>query len=389
MTTVFIYIAVGAFSMEGVKKKLRAKIESLNNQSGITVHCLYFCNDIQTEMTEENITYVPFYFKGKIPSFWEGRFFWRLQEYYVRKEKFKLIYKKLSSFKGYQGIIFRYLPADFNSFIFGLKNFKKVVLEHNTVESEEIKLIRNEVIKNYYRWSESIFGPLTRIVAKCLVSVTNEIAKQQKKTAWSLVQSTTIGNGIAVDEYPEAKIKKYEKDSPLHVLFTSGFGNIWHGVDLLLRSIADEDDVVLHLVGEFERNIHDAIPNNRKKQVIFYDKLEGKAYNEVYEKAHVAVSSLAMYRIGLKEGAVLKSREYTSRGIPFILGHVDPDFVDPEISSFIFKVNVNEQQLINFTQVKSFLEGIRNQNYHQMRQYAKNKLNYDAKAKEYKRILMS
>ena len=170
----FIYIVIGAYNLSGVRSKLAGKIQALNQELG-EVKCLYFCNDIREIMQEGNITFIPFYFDGEIPNFWKKAIFWRFQEYYIRKQKFKIINNTLKQLNQFSGIVFRYIPSDFNSLIFGLKYFKKIIYEHNTFESEELKLIRNSTVKQYYQISEKLFGPFVRMFAKCLILLLKEV----------------------------------------------------------------------------------------------------------------------------------------------------------------------------------------------------------------------
>ena len=45
----WIYIAIGAYNLYGVRKKITSKIQALNQELG-SIECLYFCNDIEIEI---------------------------------------------------------------------------------------------------------------------------------------------------------------------------------------------------------------------------------------------------------------------------------------------------------------------------------------------------
>lgn len=81
----------------------------------------------------------------------------------------------------------------------------------------------------------------------------------------------------------------------------------------------------------------------------------GENLDELFNRSHVAVSSLGLYRIGLDMGSVLKSREYTARGMPFISTGYDIDF-DP-IPSFVLQVK-NDNTPVNIEEVIAFYTSI-------------------------------
>jgi hypothetical protein len=382
MDNKFIYICIAAYELTGVRKKIQAKIESLNDTLDEEVVCLFFCNDLENEIIENNIIYIPFKFKGVMPKIWQKRILWRFQEYYIRKKKFEIIYQKLSELKPYKGIIFRYISADLNLFKFALFNYKRIVFEHNTIEINELKLIPNKTVRSYYVISERIFGPFVRMFSKYLISVMNEVAKFERNVSWNLASSYTITNGVNIEEYPFTQIKKYDGNE-LHVLFSSGYANPWHGVDLLIDSIKKTQDIFLHLVGEYDPELLNSISDEERSRIFSYGKLTGDDYNIVFEKVHIAVSSLALHRIGLTESNTLKSKEYTARGIPFILGSNDIDFNDQKIKDFVLRLDVRENNLIDFEKVKKFLLTIDYNSLHTMNEFAQEKLSYSVKAKEY------
>jgi hypothetical protein len=59
--------------------------------------------------------------------------------------------------------------------------------------------------------------------------------------------------------------------------------------------------------------------------IINHGTLRGDALEAVFRDSMLAVSSLTMFRIGLREGCVLKTREYAARGLPFVYGYDDVD----------------------------------------------------------------
>jgi hypothetical protein len=54
--------------------------------------------------------------------------------------------------------------------------------------------------------------------------------------------------------------------------------------------------------------------------------LHGKALDEAFAQADMAVGSLARHRCGISCIKTLKNREYAARGIPFLYSETDADF---------------------------------------------------------------
>jgi glycosyltransferase involved in cell wall biosynthesis len=106
----------------------------------------------------------------------------------------------------------------------------------------------------------------------------------------------------------------------------------WHGIDRLIAGLAaerDVNDVHLHLVGDgvalaglmalaTDLGVADRVHAHGRQPV--------HALDPWYARAHIAIGSLAPHRVGLRELAALKHREYALRGLPMILGGGDADF---------------------------------------------------------------
>ncbi|MBL0173446.1 MAG: glycosyltransferase family 4 protein [Gemmatimonadaceae bacterium] len=106
----------------------------------------------------------------------------------------------------------------------------------------------------------------------------------------------------------------------------------WHGIDRLVVGFVSEPDVRdvhLHLVGDgptvaaLRALVNDAGMGHR---IHFHGHVRVSELGPWYARAHVAIGSLAPHRVGLRELAALKHREYVLRGIPMILAGGDADF---------------------------------------------------------------
>lgn len=144
-----------------------------------------------------------------------------------------------------------------------------------------------------------------------------------------------IGNGIDVAAIDRRRRAPSWPAPSLHVLAVASVAR-WHGLDRLLRAVRDyrarasrSFDVRVTIAGEGPalpalRDLAGAL--QLTDNVAFTGNVTGPALQQLYESAHLAVSSLGLHRISLMRASVLKAREYCAVGIPFIASGDDPDF---------------------------------------------------------------
>lgn len=184
-------------------------------------------------------------------------------------------------------------------------------------------------------------------------------------------------NGIDPDVFNFIPPPSYDKSA----LYLGGVANIqtWHGYDRLINGLTNyyankpTTEVYFHIVGGGGDEVDKlkALVNklNLSKYITFYGFLDGDELINVLKKLHIGVSNLAFHRIGAANGetSALKSREYASRGIPFVSAYRDRGFPADypcilEIEADDSAVNVNE--LINFydklQETPQFAEKLRN-----------------------------
>jgi glycosyltransferase involved in cell wall biosynthesis len=158
-----------------------------------------------------------------------------------------------------------------------------------------------------------------------------------------------IGNGIDVAAIePRASAPAWP--APVLKLVAVATVSKWHGYDRLLRAIQrfcqrDERSFDIRLVVAGEGPALDglralATSLGLDDRVVFAGTVTGAPLHELYAQSHLAVSSLALHRIGLSTASVLKAREYCAVGIPFIASGHDPDF--PAGLPFRFVVRADE-----------------------------------------------
>jgi glycosyltransferase involved in cell wall biosynthesis len=203
----------------------------------------------------------------------------------------------------------------------------KVITEHNSIDPVEFKLSKDHI--QYY--SDSIFGDRVRGLSDGIVGVTEEITQYQlKRSRNQQLPHITIGNGIDVGSVKLRSPPDLGAGS-LDLLCVANV-NRWHGVDRIIEGINEYKGtakVRLHVVGdgsELARLKDQTASFGLDDAIIFHGFLSGKSLDNLFDKCHLAVGTLGIHRLGMRQASVLKAREYCARGIPFIYGIEDPDF---------------------------------------------------------------
>lgn len=179
-----------------------------------------------------------------------------------------------------------------------------------------------------------------------------------------------ISNGIDFDMLPIKEKQARSADSAINMIGVAEV-HFWHGFDRLLKGLAEYysrphmQEVHFHLVGgidpnewngsEMSEGINTLInKHNLSEHVTLYGKKFGDELNSVFEKADVAIGSLARHRSGIYNIKTLKNREYAARGIPFVYSETDTDF---EGKPYILKVPADESP-IDIHAIVDFYNGL-------------------------------
>ena len=161
-------------------------------------------------------------------------------------------------------------------------------------------------------------------------------------------KSIKIGNGININ-LTTPLVEKTLRDDSLNLIAVAQLAG-WHGYDRLISAIAllkdkyPEFKVSLKIVGDGTAlpKLKSLVSNFKlEDNVVFTGFLYGKDLDDAFEGMHLAVASLGLYRIGLSEASVLKTREYMARGLCVIGVGKDPDF--PDNSPYRFLVPNNDE----------------------------------------------
>ena len=110
--------------------------------------------------------------------------------------------------------------------------------------------------------------------------------------------------------------------------------------------------------------------------------LTGQDLDQIFERSHVAISSLGLFRNGFVTASVLKAREYTARGIPFVQASQDPDF-EP-LPSFVYGAP-NAGTPLDLNDLLKWYDEFCKSNLRipDIRRYAMEHLDYQTKIREY------
>jgi len=266
----------------------------------------------------------------------------------------------------------------------------KVIFEHNTKEVEEFSL------NGYFSQSfiqELVLGNFIRSQSDAIVGVTDEITQYQLKRCKNPNKPhITIGNGFDIHSVkrrsPPDKIA-----NELHLLFVANVSR-WHGIDRLIHGLATYKgpvNVTLHIAGEgaeLENLKRMTEKSNLSDQVKFHGFVTGNDLDNLFNTCHIAVGSLGLHRIGMKEGSPLKIREYCARGIPWIIACDDPDF--PDDYPYIHRIPPDESPVKIEDVIEFAKKVVTNPDHPQkMRAYAAEHLDWSVKMKKLKTFVES
>lgn len=194
------------------------------------------------------------------------------------------------------------------------------------------------------------------------------------------IKTIKINNGIDLNNVTLRNYISSEEDTNrLNILAVANV-SFWHGYDRIIKGI---DEYYKNINKENKKDIHFYIVGsggeignlkelskklNVDERVHFEGFKSGKELDEIFNKAHIAVDHLGLHRKGMRELSSLKSKEYSARGIPFVLSHKDKAF---EGYKYILNLPVNDEP-IDINTIIEFKDNVyKNKHYiKEMRSYA-------------------
>ena len=205
----------------------------------------------------------------------------------------------------------------------------------------------------------------------------------EKSNSYCGRPAINIENGLTVEDVP---IREYNKDGHIHLLALASM-SYWHGYDRIILSLheckhPDAHKVIIDMVGDegdgsLKKWKHMVNQLKLESQVIFHGRLEGDGLDNMFNKATIGICSLGLYRLGYENSSILKLREYTARGLPFV--YAANDSCINHSLGYAMKVSNNDEpidmgQIIDFanTVSKDFTISQR------MREYAKECISWES-----------
>ncbi len=285
--------------------------------------------------------------------------------YFYTKAQFaaidKFITEKTNSFDFY---ILRYPFAGF-SLLKLLKHHKgKILFEHNTNEREELKGIVSgnkkripfsfrPSIMAYYLESvffnaviEKFLGPICLKYAAGGLAVTPEIAEIEKRI-YRNYKTLVIPNGIST----AGEIGVIDRKVPkiLKGVFLAGTYSYWNGIERIIESFRRSNlqvEMRLYFVGKVEPELKASCKDDTNVWIEFKEYMSKIELDAFLKDMHFAIGTCGIHKKGLREGSVLKVREYLSSGLPVVLGYEDPYLqAIPELYTYCIQFPADDSDL--------------------------------------------
>lgn len=293
-----------------------------------------------------------------------------------------LVWSKLKNLlSGYDAIVTRWtVPSP--TFLNVVRR-QPVFTEHHSKELEEIALHRG--LKPFVRRIlEKKYGPRILRATHGIIGVTDEIRRYELNRAGCKQPSMVLPNGISL-EGKSFKPPSVFNGKSLQLAFVSSQFALWQGLDRLLEGLrvwrSRSTRLTLHLIGCLTPAQEATIQRMGLAEMVrIHGVLYGNDLDEIISSCHLAIGSLAINRKGLKEACALKVREYTARGLPFVISHDDPDL--PARLPWVLKIPADESPveidaLVSFAEDVSKLPSLAKE----MRAFAESKLSWTVKMK--------
>lgn len=166
------------------------------------------------------------------------------------------------------------------------------------------------------------------------------------------VKTIPMVNGIEVDKIKPKATLNSECDS-INMIAVALI-NFSHGYDRILAGLKQyyiqdgiKKNIIFHIIGDGEivPSLKEYVKKNSlDKHVFFYGFKSGKELDDLYDKADIGVDVLGGHRKGDIWFGTLKSREYLSKGLPFITEYKLPDNVKM-VEKYILNVPADESPI--------------------------------------------
>lgn len=291
-----------------------------------------------------------------------------------------LVWKRLSKLLNkYDAVVSRWtVPSP--QFLREVCN-RPVFTEHHSIEAEELKG-KKGLESRILELMERKYAPQILGRAKGIIAVTNEIRAYELGRSIRPRPTLVLPNGVCLNSVQFRPAPSYSGGA-LHIAFLSNRFSYWQGLDRMLTGLADwrvrSPKLVLHLLGEVNKAQKADIKRLDLEEMIqYHGVLREEALENVMSICHIAMGSLAVHRKGLTEACALKVREYTARGLPFVIAYDDPDY--PDELPWVLRLEKDDspvpiEKLIGFAERMTQIFGVSQS----MRSYAEHYLSWKNK----------
>lgn len=379
-------------NLPGVNNKVIDKIYSLK-KAGVNIKgiVLYSEKELNLDFLPDELFEKHFYINKTYNSrLLRTRFLSFLnsavQNFYSAKD----IYNKFLREKKIDYLILRYGTSDYSTKWLINKLNGRIIFESNTNEIEQLKLKYKGIFKTptwiaYDYISEKYLAPGILKKVAAVICVTDELKQYQRERIGNGPKIVTITNGINVGFFSMASAVNIDNNE-IKLLMICGGDVPWHGLDKIAPYLKGTG-FKLYVVGKI-------VPKYVNENIIYTGELSLNQITELINKESICcgIGSLAIERVGLKEAAPLKVREYLARGLPVIYSYNDTDidkdsnFRDTYCIKLDYKfAQINPAQILEKLKV---ITAIKDYNK-KIREFALSNLDISSKAMQYKKLLES
>ncbi|MCK5616000.1 glycosyltransferase [Candidatus Pacearchaeota archaeon] len=302
----------------GITQRFRQQAEALKRIKSVETQCILVIPKeyLKFVRSDPNITVIPIALPLPfMPAKWLPSL---------------LIWRRLAKIlSAYNAVVTRWtVPSPYF-----LDSVRKIPIftEHHSKEIDEMKL-RGGIQNKLLIILERQYGPKILGAVRGIIGRTDEIRRYELERAKSQCPSLVLSNGFGVEDVCLTSTPLYT-GRELNIAFVSSHLKPWHGLDRFLKGLClwkgGSPKVALHLIGRLPKGQKSVIKSmGLSNSVYVHDVLYGPPLDKILSNCHLAIGSLGLHRLGLKQACVLKVREYTARGIPFVIAYNDPDLPD-------------------------------------------------------------
>ena len=186
------------------------------------------------------------------------------------------------------------------------------------------------------------------------------IFSENPKTVYGI---PTINTMNGVDTSSIKPIAKHNIHNGINLIAVAsmlphhGFDRMIEGLRLYYLNSNNDSVVRFHVVGDGPklREYQNLCRNdNLESYVFFHGQKSGNELDALFEQSDIAVGSLGLHRIGLKEASTLKNREYAVRGLPIAYSTFDSFLKDSKYCVYFSA----DDTPINISKIVEFWETV-------------------------------